>query len=211
MRVLFTAACVLFTLQSQAQTTEPTVQKASISVHTVERGDMPLRAMAEGSIKATNPPTASVNVQPEGADAVKMGQTASISVSGKIVHGKVTSVAASDGNVNAVISLSEPLPANTPTGAQVGALSDIGILRDVVFFARPATAKSHAEAFHFVIDLGGTSARRVKVQYGRQSGPLIPSYSILRAPVDRAARDRSGMAQGSRSERLADRALPSAV
>jgi HlyD family secretion protein len=184
MRMLFTLACVLFTLHSQAQTTEPTVQKASISVHTVERGDMPLRAMAEGSIRATNPPTASVTVQPEGADTVKTGQVASISVSGKIVHGEVSSIAASDGNVGALISLSEPLPANTPIGTQVGALIDIGILRDVVFFARPATAKSHAEAFQFVIDPGGTSARRVRVQYGRQSGPLIEIISGL-SPGDR--------------------------
>jgi hypothetical protein len=63
MRILFTVACVLFTLHSQAQTTKPTVQKASISVHTVERGNMPLHAMAEGSIKATNPPKASVTVR----------------------------------------------------------------------------------------------------------------------------------------------------
>jgi HlyD family secretion protein len=184
MHILFTVACVLFTLHSQAQTTEPTVQKANISVHTVERGDMPLRAMAEGSIRATNPPTASVTVQQEGADAVKMGQVASISVSGKIVHGEVSSVVTSDGNVTAVISLSEPLPANTPIGTQVGALIDIGIQREVVFFARPATAKSHAEAFQFVIDPDGTSATRVRVQYGRQSGPLIEIISGL-SPGDR--------------------------
>jgi HlyD family secretion protein len=140
--------------------------------------------MAEGSIHATNPPSASVTVQPEGADAVKMGQAASISVSGKILHGEVSSIAMSNGTVGAVISLSEPLPANAPIGTQVGALIDIGILRDVVFFARPATAKSHAEAFQFVIDRGGTSASRVRVQYGRQSGPLIEIISGL-SPGDR--------------------------
>src|ERR1700677_1387189 len=106
MRTLFTVACVLFPLLSQAQTTEPAVQKTSISVHTVERGDMPLRAMAEGSIHATNPPRAAVSGQPEGADAVKMGQAASISVSGKILHGEVSSIAMSNGTVGAVISLS---------------------------------------------------------------------------------------------------------
>src|SRR5262249_22314518 len=48
-----------------AQQPEPAVSKDSLSVHRVERGDMPLREIADGSISSIAPPRAAVIVSAE--------------------------------------------------------------------------------------------------------------------------------------------------
>ena len=186
MRNFMIVLCLSAVLHGQAQTPEPTVAKETISVHEVERGDMPLRAMAGGSILSTEPPTASVTIQPGSEAAVKTRATASIFAAGKSVPGRVVSIdnKAANNAVTAVIRLSEPLPAGVSSGTQVGALIDIGTMHDVVFFARPATAKANTDAFQFVLEPGSSFAKRVRVHYGQQSGPLIEVSSGL-APGDR--------------------------
>jgi HlyD family secretion protein len=82
------------------------------------------------------------------------------------------------------IELSEPLPADTAVGKNVGALIGVGEMPDVVFFGRPADSSPNTNANIFVLEPEGTFARRVAVRYGKISGPLIQVVQGL-APGDR--------------------------
>ena len=82
------------------------------------------------------------------------------------------------------IEIAEPLPKEVAPGARLGSLIDVGELKDVVFFARPANARAKTEMALFVIEPNGRFARRTKVRLGVQSGPLIQILSGL-SPGDR--------------------------
>lgn len=170
-----------------AQSSEPTIKKEAISVHEVRRGAMPLSISASAFVTSVDPPRATVTVEQQEAASVRAGQGCSVQVSPpKVLRGKITRVDHGNpaGTVTAEIELSEPLPAGAMVGAQAGALIEVGELRDVVFFARPADSHPNSEATLYVIEPNGEHARRVTVQYGRQSGPLIQVLSGL-SPGDR--------------------------
>ncbi len=82
-------------------------------------------------------------------------------------------------NGSCEIEFSAPFAADTKIGEKLGALVGTGSLRKAVFFARPADASANSQASVFVIEPGGQYARRVRVRYGRLSGPLIQIVSGL--------------------------------
>jgi hypothetical protein len=69
------------------------------------------------------------------------------------------------------------------TGRKVGGLIVTDELKDVVFLGRPATSRPNSTATIFVVE-GASQARRVTVQYGVMSGPLIQVLDGL-APGDK--------------------------
>ncbi len=160
---------------------EPVVAKDTLSVHTVEHGDMPLRARATGSITSLRPPRAVVTLADESAESCKPGERASAQLDPPtVISGKVVDA----DNRKCEIEFSEPLSANAEIGKEVGALVDVGLLRDAVFFGRPADSAANSDGSVFVIEPGDEHARRVTVRYGQLSGALIQVLSGL-SPGDR--------------------------
>jgi hypothetical protein len=150
-------------------------------VHNVRRGDMPLRETASGTIVSLHPPRAILTLSDRAVHTCKAGQAASGQTTAPtILSGKIVSV---EGR-KCEIEFSDPLPVDVRVGEKLGALVETGILRDVIFFERPADASANSDAFVFVIEPDDQYARRVSVHYGQLSGSLIQVVSGL-SPGDR--------------------------
>jgi multidrug efflux pump subunit AcrA (membrane-fusion protein) len=170
-----------------AQDQEPTVPKETISVHTVQRGNMPLSQRAEGSIVSLQPPKALVTLVDGSAAPCKIGQKASMQIDRPTAFaGEVVAIrpGENDGSPRCEIGIAEALPAKTGLGKKVGALLVTGELRDVVYFGRPADSSPNSEASVFVLEPADHFARRVNVRYGQMSGPMIQILDGL-SPGDR--------------------------
>ncbi|HVX67277.1 MAG TPA: hypothetical protein VHA11_11775 [Bryobacteraceae bacterium] len=182
MRVNILLLAVLALLPLAAQSGESVVSKDSVSVHTVRRGNMPLRWRASGTLQSIDPPRALVTPIDGGSAPCRKGQGASVQVEpGKIATGKVVEVLEGENGARARcrIELSASLPAGTSTGKEVGALLDAGEIADTIYFERPADASAHSDAVAFVIEPDEQHARRVSVRYGELSGALIQILSGL--------------------------------
>ena len=162
-----------------AQSAEPEVSKATMSVHEVRRGNMPLRQNFLGSVTSLNPPTVTLSDPRTGA--LRVGQKAYFQIKPPtVLTGRVIRV----GPTTAEVELADALPKGTRVGFQVGAMVEVGELADIVFFDRPSDAQPNTEAFIFLIEPDGQHAKRVPVHYGRISGPQIEIVSGL-SPGDR--------------------------
>jgi HlyD family secretion protein len=166
----------LVVITAIAQQAEPTVSKDSLSVHRVERGAMPLREIAHGSISSIAPPRATVILSAEQRARVRIGQTSSIQIAPPaVLAGKLRRIdqSTSNGTITAELELADALPEGASIGAKIGALIEVGVAKDVLFFGRPADARPQSTSSVFVLEPDGEHARRVVVEYGRQSGSLI--------------------------------------
>lgn len=144
-------------------------------MHTVQRGDMIIRERATGSIVSLQPPKAAVTLLDRAASC-KVGQAASAQIKPpQVISGKVASV---DGN-GCQIEFSDAIPSTVEIGDKLGALIETGVMRDVIFFERPASSSENSDSFAFVIEPGGGYARRVAVHYGKLSGSMIQVISGL--------------------------------
>jgi hypothetical protein len=171
-------SCIL-PLAGQEQ--EPVVYMASVSVHTVERGNMPVFQAASGSLTSLEPPTAAVTF-PSGPQQCEPGWTAKVVIDApRAVAGKVARSSPSGG---CELEISGPVPPGATIGKRVDALVQVRELKDVVFFARPADSSPNSIGTLFVIEPGAGYARRVSVRYGAMSGPMIQVLDGL-APGDR--------------------------
>lgn len=161
---------------------EPEVDKNSISVHGVRRGNMPIRIMPTGEITSLRPPEVSVTVPSGTVPSPKVGQQASVQVRPPAVMiGSVVDVdrATRPDSWKLTIRLNGPFPADAALGAKVGSLIEVGELKDVIYFERPASARANAETPLFVLEPNGEFAKRTTVRFGRQSGALIQIVSGL--------------------------------
>ena len=61
------------------QQSEPAVSKDAISIHTVQRGNMRLRLILQGTITSVQPATATVSGPLAAADHLKTGQAVELS------------------------------------------------------------------------------------------------------------------------------------
>lgn len=181
--------CVLITaIPAVRQQPEPTVAKDALWITRVERGTMPLRVAATGSVSSILPPRATIPLSPEQLATVRTGQTCSIQLAGaKAISGRVGRVIPNDrqGTVAAEIELAQPLPKGTTIGTRVSGLIEVGTVNDVVYVERPDDSRPNTTASLFVVEADNEHAKRVAVKYGRQSGPLIEIVSGL-SPGDRA-------------------------
>ena len=134
------------------------MSKDSVSVHTVQRGDMPLRERAAGMIVSLQPPRAILTLSDQAVHTCKVGQIASGQITPpQILPGKIVSVQ----DHKCELAFSHPLPADVRAGDKLGALVETGALQNVIFFERPATASANSDAFAFVMEPGSPYARRV--------------------------------------------------
>ena len=172
----------IVTVQDLAAQAEPEVDKNSISVHPVRRGNMPIRLMPAGEITSLTPPEVSVTVPSGTVPSPQVGQQASVQVKPpEVMIGSVVDLdrATRLDSWKLTIRLNEPFPADAAVGVKVGSLIEVGELKDVVYFERPATARANAEMPLFVLEPNGEFAKRATVRFGRQSGALIQIVSGL--------------------------------
>jgi HlyD family secretion protein len=187
MRISLLAVVLCWPVIVASAQEEPAVSKDTIAVHEVHRGDMPLRAIASGTVSSVDPGKAVVSVPHEEVGAVRTGETASIQITPPgILRGKVGHVdlRGAGENATAEIDLTDALPQGTSVGTRANALIETGVAGNVIYFERPAEARPNTEATVFVIDPDSRHATRKTVRYGRQSGALIEVISGL-APGDR--------------------------
>ncbi len=174
-------ACLLGLLPLAGQDREPVISKETLSVHTVERGNMPLFEQATGSLTSLHPPRAVLALSSANGEC-KSGSSARIQVEpfprgieGKVLNG-------SKGGCE--IELSDGVPQRAALGNKVRGLVQTGEMKDMVYFARPADSVAKGAATLFVLEPDSAFARRTRVQYGEISGPFIQIVEGL-APGDR--------------------------
>ncbi len=168
-KLLLLASLGAFVL-SGAQSGDDVVRKDTISVHTIERGAMPIFASATGKLISQQPARAVLAFDKtdgkceDGRPArVVVGENPR-AVSGKVIGGRAAGYCE--------VELLDPLPEGAVIGVKVGALIVSRELKDVVFFGRPAGSRPNSTATIFVVE-DASHARRATVRYGEMSGPLI--------------------------------------
>jgi hypothetical protein len=146
MRTALRVSCCLpvFLSLLSAQVHEPIVSKDSLSVHTVERGDMPVRERAMGTIVSVRPPKAILTLSDQGAQMCKIGQTGSAQLKPPtVMAGKIVSV----DHKKCEIEFSNSLPVTVRIGDKLHALVETGVMRGVTFFERPANSSANSDGF----------------------------------------------------------------
>jgi len=165
-----------------AQDPDAVVPRDSLSIHLVERGNMPLLESAEGSVTSLQPPRVVVNFPSTATGGCETGRSARVVVEApKTIPGKVLQRSVEGPAGGCEIELLGPMPAGIGIGASVRSLVEVADLKDVVFFGRPAPSTADSTATLFVLEPGTSFARRTTVRYGKLSGPLIQVIEGLAA------------------------------
>jgi HlyD family secretion protein len=173
--ILFGAA---FLLPAQ----EAVVPRDSLSIHLVQRGNMPLLESAEGSVTSLQPPRVVVNFPSTVAGRCEAGRSARVVVEAPTaIPGRVLQHSVEGPAGGCEVELLGPIPAGIGIGKSVGSLVEVADLKDVVFFGRPAGSTAGSTAIIFVLEPGTSFARRATVRYGKLSGPLIQVIDGLEA------------------------------
>lgn len=170
------------TLPRASAQTEPEIDKNSVSIHRVRRGEMPIRLMPSGQVLSLSPPEVSVLVPSGTTPSPQVGQRASVQVKPpEVMIGNVVDMdrATLLDSYRLTIRLKEPFPAEAAVGTKVGTLIEVGVIKDAVYFERPANARPDSEMQLFVLEPNGEFAKRTLVRFGRQSGALIQIVSGL--------------------------------
>jgi hypothetical protein len=170
------------TAQNGAAQAEPEIDKNSISIHPVRRGNMPIRLMPSAEIVSVVPPEVLVTVPSGTVPSPQIGQRASVQVKPpEVMIGSIVDIdrATLLDSWKVTIRLKEPFSADATVGTKVGSLIEVGEMKDVVYFERPASARPNTEMPLFVVEQNGEFAKRTSVRLGRQSGALIQIISGL--------------------------------
>jgi hypothetical protein len=168
-----------------AQQPPPVISRDAVSIHLVERGNMPLYESAEGAVTSIDPPRVAVNFSGTGTGRCEPGRSARVVVeAAQAIPGKVLQRSAEGPAGACEIELARPMTPGVGIGQRAGSLVEVDALKDVVFFGRPAGSQADTTTTLFVIQPGGMFARRVTVRYGKLSGPFIQVLEGL-APGDR--------------------------
>jgi hypothetical protein len=169
-------------VQSARAQADGEIDKNSVSVHRVRRGDMPIRLMPSGEITSLSPPEVSVTVPNDTTPSPQVGQRASVQIKPPdVMIGFIVDMdrATLLDSFKLKIRLKDPFPAGATVGTKAGTLIEVGQMKDLVYFERPASARPNTEMPLFVLEADGEFARRTTVRFGRQSGALIEIVSGL--------------------------------
>jgi hypothetical protein len=176
--------CFIALLRSQDR--EPVVKRDTVSIHTVERGSMPVFGSASGSLTSLQPGRA-VLIFDNNQGKCEPGRSARLVVAEnpRAFAGKVVRRLEGISDVEKCeVEFADALPEGTGVGSKVGGLIEVDQMKNVVFFGRPAGSLPNSTATIFVVDEKTSSAHRVTVRYGIRSGPLIQVLDGL-APGDK--------------------------
>jgi hypothetical protein len=180
---LYCTTCLIAPLRSQDG--EAVVKKESVSIHTVERGSMSLFASASGSLTSLLGTAVLTFESTQGR--CESGRSARLVVgeAPKAYAGRVVKrLEHRSGIEQCEVEFVDALPEGAAVGSRIGALIEVGAMKNVVFFGRPAGSVANSTATVFVLEEKTSFARRVVVRYGVRSGPLIQVLDGL-APGDK--------------------------
>ena len=141
---------------------------------------MPIFVSANGTLTSLQPQRAVLNFDNQGRCEAGHGARLVVGENPRSLAGKV--VGPTDTG-NCEVEFADSLPQGTVAGVKVGGLIAADEMKDVVFVGRPAGSRPNSTAAIFVLE-GTSHARRVTVQYGAMSGPLIQVLHGL-APGDK--------------------------
>src|SRR5262249_47650405 len=156
---------------------EAVVQKSTIWVDTVKRGEMTRAVRGLGVLAANR--TAEVRVAETQAKDITPGQSAHLDTRNGVVRGKVTRVssAVDQGLVKVDVQVEDTLPPGAVPGLNVDGTIDIEVLKNVIAVGRPVMAAPRSEGVLFKLDGDGQHASKVTVQYGRAGATTIEVLS----------------------------------
>src|SRR5262245_36335050 len=146
---------------------EAVVQKSTIWVDTVKRGEMTRSVRGLGVLAANR--IAEVRVAETQAQDIRPGQSAQIDTRNGLVRGKVIRVfpGVTNGLVKTDVQVEDALPSGAIPGLNVDGTINIEVLKDVIYVRRPVMGSPRSEAVLFKLEGDGQHASKVTVQYGR--------------------------------------------
>ncbi len=160
------------------------IERNSIWVDTVKRGNMPLAVRGLGAL--TTNTTADLRLPLSMLKEVKPGQTVSIQFTNRseMATGKVagTSLGVTEGTV--AVEITSALPPGVQQGIEVDGTIQVGRLNDVLWVGRPVECQPNSTGNLFKLEQNGEQAVRAKVEFGRAFAGTIEIRSGL-APGDK--------------------------
>jgi hypothetical protein len=161
------ALALVITTTAIALAQEPVVDRSTIWIDKVKRGDMQVMVRGEGVLSTAR--TAELQVPISLARRVTPGLAASIDIRRDVVQGKVARVGSNavDGKVPVIVDLDAT--ASSTVGTAVDGAIRITTLSDVTYVGRPLAGTPDSDGDLFMIEPDGRHARRIKVRYGQSS------------------------------------------
>jgi hypothetical protein len=158
---------------------EAVVQKSTIWIDTVKRGDMTRTVRGLGVLAANR--IAEVSIPEAQAQDVKLGQPAQLDTRNGVVQGKVVRISPEvvNGMVKVGVQAAGELPAGAVPGLNVDGAIQIELLKDVTYVGRPVSGTGKSGGVLFKVDQDKQGATKVNVQYGRASINTIEVVSGL--------------------------------
>ena len=151
---------------------DPEVERATLWMDTVKKGDFLIQARGPGNLEdAEDGQMIAVARIPEAQSfelAEGLRATVDTRAEDGIVEGRVTEVAdrVEQGTVGVTIELIGELPEGVRPGLSIESTIDIRTVGDVLYVGKPAFARKHTELGLFKIVDDGEAAVRVPVQFG---------------------------------------------
>ncbi len=170
--MLLTASFTILTLtlcNAGALPQEPLVDRNSIWVDTVNRGELPILVHGAGTL--LSPTQATLSIPEAQARNIEAGQAAAVDLKPGVVNAHVESVSGvnSSGMVGVVVNLDNAPTTLLTTGRLIDGTIWAGSLSNVVWVGRPVVSQPESEGVLFKLDPDGRFATRVHVMYGRSS------------------------------------------
>jgi len=179
--LLILAGILCAVTELRAQGPDAFVKRDEVSIHTIERGSMPIFASANGTVTSLQTRRAVLSFD-NNQGKCEAGRDARLVV-GENPRPLAAKVVRRTDDGKCEVEFADALPQGAVTGGKVGGLIVTDEMKDVVFLGRPADSRANSTATIFALE-GNSHARRVTVQYGAMSGPLIQVLHGL-APGDK--------------------------
>jgi len=163
--LLLSIGCDLF-----SRPDPPEVERSTITVGEVKRGDFMLRQGGDGVLKSDLTAELNVSLTDAQVDDVQLGQPAVVKIGIAKVAGTVTRIDAPTGVgtnqvTRRVIVALPAFPKDAHPGTDVDGRIDVLAVKDAIYVPRPVLAP--AQTILYRLNSDQTSATPVKVEYGR--------------------------------------------
>jgi beta-lactamase regulating signal transducer with metallopeptidase domain len=160
------------------------VERKSVWVDTVRRGDMELMVRGLGTL--TTDTSAELRLPLSLLKDVTPGQSVSIGFPNRTetAAGTVAGISPGVKDGTVAVQITGVLPSGVQQGADLDGTIRVGGLKDVLCVGRPAISRANSTGYLFRLEPNGEQAVRVQVEFGRASVTEIEIRSGL-APGDK--------------------------
>jgi hypothetical protein len=174
-----TAVRNLGVLMSPQVSSYPTVQRDSIWIDTVKRGDLEIQVRGLGTLVSPN--LAELQIAETQSREIQLGQAVRVDLRGPMIGGQVTRIhpEVHNGTVTVDVATSGIPPTAGRPPLQVDGTILIRTLRNVLHVARPVFGRGNSQAVLFRLEPDGNQAVPVNVQFGTSSVNAIEVLSGL--------------------------------